>query len=91
MLRPWSTLVYRLRLRRVECQRPAILRKLTSASAPPPLELPFALDELLLLADVVFAPLPLLALPPVLAPLELVPEVLPEEPWLAVPLWSCPL
>ena len=40
----------------------------------------------MLLADVVFAPLPLLALPPVLAPLLLplvLPDELPEEPGLA--------
>lgn len=40
----------------------------------------------MLLADVVFAPLPLLVLPPVLAPLLLplvLPDELPEEPGLA--------
>ena len=74
-----------------------MLRKLTSAIAPPPLELPLLLPEALV-PPVVFAPEPLLALPPLPAPLvdpeepeepELPEE--PDEPWLAVPLWSCPL
>jgi hypothetical protein len=50
---------------------------------PPPLELPPLLpEEFFVLADVVFAPPPLLAFPPVLAPLLplMLPDELPEEP-----------